>query len=138
MLVLDTSLIVVFLIVWILLALLSKVFFKPLQKVMREREKKIRGNNQSAHEALEKQEEILRKIEEDLKAAKEASLALRGGFEKEAWKEKERMLAEVAKECRKQVERSKKTVGKQVKELKKELEEKAQDYAETLARKLLN
>jgi F-type H+-transporting ATPase subunit b len=137
MLSIDASLIVIFLLVWVLLFVLTKVFFNPLRKVMRERDKKIQDNRQAAQSALEKYEKSIQAIEENLRNARTDSYATRDRFEKEAHKEKERMIADVTKEVRSQVEMAKTEIDERISNLKKDLEKASRDLAEDIEKKIL-
>jgi F-type H+-transporting ATPase subunit b len=137
MLDIDASVIVIFLLVWILLFILTKVFFNPLRKVMRERDKQILENRQSAEKAFEKYEKSIREIEESLKTARTASYATRDQFEKDALKEKERMIAEVTKELRSQVDGAKTEMDERIAKLKLDLEKISHTLAKDIEKKIL-
>jgi len=49
----DASLIVIFLIVWVLVFVLSRLFFHPLRKVMQEREDKVQGSREACEKSTE-------------------------------------------------------------------------------------
>jgi F-type H+-transporting ATPase subunit b len=138
MLSIDISVIAIFTIVWILVLVLTKVYFKPVSRVMKERDDRLQQDRGSAQEALEKYDSILAKIEEDLKAAKSETREIREKFDREAQKEKEKMIEEVSLECRAQVDRARKELEKKVAQLKKELEPSSQELAEKIAKRLLN
>lgn len=138
MLSIDLSVIVIFAIVWIVVLVLTKVYFKPVRGVMTERDEKIRQDNAATQEALEKYEEALQKIEQDMKAAKTASREVREKYAGEAQREKERMIQEVSQECRMQVANARKELAEKAERLKKELEPKSQDLADRITKRLLN
>ncbi|MDH4217848.1 MAG: hypothetical protein OEY18_14615 [Candidatus Aminicenantes bacterium] len=138
MLSIDVSLIVIFVIVWILAGVLTKVYYNPVRKIMSKRESEIEHNKEVSKEALEKYEGILQKIEEELKVAKAAARATREKFEREALNGKERMLEEISRECRSQVEKAKIELDKKVRGLKKELEPQSQQMAERIEKRLLH
>jgi F-type H+-transporting ATPase subunit b len=137
MLSIDASLIVIFFLVWVLLFVLTRVFFNPLRKVMRERDKKIQKNRQAAQIALEKYEKSIQTIEENLRNARTDSYTTRDRFEKEAFKERERMIADVTKEVRSQVEMAKTEIDERISKLKNDLENASRDLAEDIEKKIL-
>jgi len=137
MLSIDASVIVIFFLVWILLYILTKIFFNPLRKVMRERDKKILDNRQSAEKAFEKYEQSIREIEEKLKNARIASYATRDQFENDAVKEKERLISEVADEVRAQVDGAKIEMDERIAKLKKDLDKISQTLAKDIEKKIL-
>jgi F-type H+-transporting ATPase subunit b len=138
MLSIDISVIVIFAIVWILVLVLTKVYFKPVGRVMKEREDRLQQDRGSAQEALEKYDSILEKIEEDMMTAKSKTREIREKFNREAQREKEKIIEEVSLECRAQVDRARKELEERVDQLKKELEPSNQELAEKIAKRLLN
>src|SRR4030067_2043060 len=69
MLSLDSNVIVVFLIVWVLLFALTKLFFNPVRRVRDAREKAIRENKEAFEKAIEAYEPRVRRVDETLKGA---------------------------------------------------------------------
>jgi F-type H+-transporting ATPase subunit b len=134
----DITIFVVFVIVWVLVIALSRVFFKPLTRIIDKRRAQIEGDNSAAREALEKYERDIRRIEDSLKEAKAASQNIREKAEIEAFREKSRLVQAVQAEGRSQVERAKKELEEKIEELKKELEAKTGDLAEEIEKRLMN
>ena len=133
----DVSFIVIFLIVWILVFSLSKLFFNPLRKVMKKREERVLGNREASQKSKEAMEQIATEIEEGLKTAEAQSLQLKERFERDALSEKERMIAEISTEYRAQVGKAKKQLESQTERLKVELSSQAERLAKRIERKLL-
>jgi F0F1-type ATP synthase membrane subunit b/b' len=138
MIYLDANVIVVFLIVWVLLFILSRVFFNPVRRIKNEREKLISGNKDAYEQALASYERNVREIDRAIKQAKADAEAARASLEAEAVKEKGRLVAEVSAECRRQVEQAKADLDKSVRELKAKLESETEELAERIEKKLLN
>jgi F-type H+-transporting ATPase subunit b len=138
MLSVDFGLIAIFVIVWILVVVLNRVYFKPIGRIVGKRDKEIESNQKAAQEALEKYEKDLARIEGELKSAKADARKIRERFDQEAQKEKEKIIAEVSRECRAQVEEAKRELGKKVEQLKKELEPQSRDLAEKIEKRLLH
>ncbi|HDT11711.1 MAG TPA: hypothetical protein ENN58_03110, partial [bacterium] len=122
MLSIDISFLVVFLIIWILLAVLTKIFFNPLRRVMNERRNNISLDERACEQAKQEYTRLLNKIEEDIKNARSASRKTRESFNKKALEEKEKMLEEISTECRAQVNQAKKEMELKLTELKNQLE----------------
>lgn len=133
----NTNFIFVFLILWILVFALSKLFFNPLRKIMKERSDKIQGNRKSFQKSMEAFEQTASEIEERVKSAEAQSLKVKERFEQEALKEKERMIAEISAEYRAQVDKAKKQIESQTESLKKGLSLEAERLAKRIERKLL-
>jgi F-type H+-transporting ATPase subunit b len=133
----DAGLIVIFVVVWILVVMLNKVYFRPLRRVMNQRNREITDNQKASQQALEGYEQTLGKIKEDIQTAKSSARTTREALEREALKEKERLLAEISKECRSNVEKAKKELDQQVARLKKELEPQSEKIAGRIEKRLL-
>jgi len=138
MLSLDYSVIVIFIFLWVLVYVLNRVFFKRVRKVITERETKIQNNQESQQKAIDAYERSINEIEENLKAARAISDKTREELEKEALKEKNRLLEEINAECRSQVEKASQRLKEQMKRLKKRLETESEDLAETIEKRLLH
>jgi F-type H+-transporting ATPase subunit b len=138
MLSIDVGLIVISVIVWILVFVLNKVYFKPVSRIMGERDSKVQQDRSAAQEALEKYDKNLARIEGELNSAKVAAREIREKFDREAQAEKEKILEEVSRECRAQVEEAKKELSEKAEQLKKELEPRSRELAEKIEKRLLN
>jgi F-type H+-transporting ATPase subunit b len=138
MLSIDLSVIVIFVIVWVLVFVLSRVYFKPVRRIMNQRDGQIQQDRTAAQEALDKYTKTLEKIEEDIKAAKTSAREIRENWAQEAQKEKESMIDEVSRECRSQVRKANQELNENVERLKKELEPRGKEFAERIAKRLLN
>lgn len=138
MLQLDISLIVVFLIVWVLVFFLSRLFFNPLRKIMQERNDKVQGGNEAYRKSTETYDQTVNEIEERLKSARALSQQAMEKIEREAAAERARLLAEISEESRHKVEEAKKQLEDQIIGLKRKLESDASDLAERMERRLLD
>jgi F0F1-type ATP synthase membrane subunit b/b' len=105
---------------------------------MKEREKRLQKDRNSAQGAVEKYENALEKIEADMKAVKMKTRDIREKFERDAQKEREKIVEEVSRECRVHVEQARKELNEKVERIKKEMEPRNQDLAEKITKRLLN
>lgn len=137
MLSINATAIVVFLVVWILVLVLTRVFFKPILRVLDERSGRIARDKAAADEALEATNRDLRRVEEGLKEARAAADAIRNSAETEALNEKSRLVREVQAEGRAEVEKAKEELLREMETLKKELEARAAEIAETIEKRIL-
>ena len=94
MLSLDANVVVVFAIVWILVFILTKLFFNPVRRVRDRRESGLAADRKARQQALEGYEKSLAEIESALKDAKAAAEAARARLEQDALKERNQLLAE--------------------------------------------
>ncbi len=138
MLSLDANFVVVFAIIWILVFLLSKLFFNPVRRVRNRRESGILADRQARQQALDGYTQSLADIEATLKEAKAAAESARSRLEQEALREKNRLLAEVSAECRRQVEQARADLERTTRELQGGLAQDASSLAEQIEKKFLN
>ena len=138
MLSIDASAIVIFAIVWVLVLVLGKIFFKPITRILDARAGRMARDQAAASEALEAYDRDLRRIEESLKEARAAADGIREKAEIEALKEKSRLVREVQAAGRAEVEKAKEELARQVEALKAELETRSGEFAEKIEKRILN
>jgi F0F1-type ATP synthase membrane subunit b/b' len=138
MLSISGNVIIVFLIVWILVFVLTRVFFNPVRRVRDERRKEIQGNKKAYEDAVASQQKGIQEIELAIKQAKAAAESARETLEAEGLKEKNRMLAEMSAEYKGQVEKARADLDRTIKDLKGKLESEASTLAEAIEKKFLN
>lgn len=138
MLSLDGNVIIVFLIIWVLLFALTRLFFNPVRRIRDAREKAVSENKEAFESALESYEKSARQIDQALKEARSAADNVWASFEAGAQKEKSRLIADINVDCRRQVEQAKAELDESVRELKQELESRAAGLAERIEKKFLN
>jgi F0F1-type ATP synthase membrane subunit b/b' len=138
MLSLDANLVIVFAIVWILVYVLSKLFFNPVRRVRSRREAGVAADRRAEREALEAYEKSLAAIDASLKQARADAESARSLLEHEAIKEKSKLLSEISAECRRQVEQARADLKRTAGELKGKLADDASHLAEQIERKFLN
>lgn len=138
MLSIDSSALFVFLIVWILVFILTKVFFNPVRKVRDEREGRVRRGLDESRRSQEEYEQSLEKINQAVREAKLQAEQVRERLTAEAGLEKNRMVAEMNAEYRRRVEAAKSEVAAQVGALIKDADFRADDLAERIERRLLD
>ncbi len=133
----DSSFVIVFLIVWILVFALSKLFFNPLRRIMKERDDSIQGNKEAFRKTMEDFEQTASEIEKRVRSAEAQSLQIKEKFERDALEQRERIIAEISAEYRAQVEKAKEKLESQTEALKEELSSQAERLAKRIEQKLL-
>ncbi len=129
---------IVFILVWSLIFVLRRVFFNPIDRVRSERQALLGGDRDAFRNASDAHENSLKTIEATLKSAKSAAEAIRAGLEAEAFQENGRIVSSVSGEYRSQVLRARQELDEKIKDLKKEMEARADEFAETIEKRLLN
>lgn len=138
MLSLDANLVIVFAIIWVLVFVLSKLFFNPVRRVRDQRENDVASDRRAQRQALEAYEKSLAEIDASLRKAKAAAESARSLLEQDALKEKNKLLTEISAECRHQVEQARADLERTARELKGKLAEDASSLAEQIEKKFLN
>jgi len=137
MLSIDATALVVFAVVWILVLILTRIFFKPILKILDERAARIAKDKAAADGARESYEADLKRIEDGLKEARAAADAARSAAEADALKEKSRLVREVQAEGRAEVEKAKAELLREMESLKKDLDKRTEEIAETIEKRVL-
>jgi F0F1-type ATP synthase membrane subunit b/b' len=138
MLSINATVFVTFALVWILVLVLSRVFFKPVRHILDERASRIEKAKAETEKTLAAYEQDLRRIEDGLKEARAAAAGIREQAELEALKEKSRLLQEIQVECRAQVDKAKAELDQRVETLKKELDRTTEELSGDIERRILN
>jgi F-type H+-transporting ATPase subunit b len=136
MLAIDLTFIVIFLLVWSLVLVLTRVFFKPVGWIMEKRRDRESADRNAAREALEAGERDLRRIEDEIKEARASSERLREELEAQALGEKARLISEVQADARDRIEKAKAEIEEQVRRLKDQLEGEVGRLADSIEKKV--
>jgi F-type H+-transporting ATPase subunit b len=137
MLSINATALVVFAVVWILVLVLTRIFFKPILRVLDERAARIAKDKEAAESARKASEADLKRIEDGLKEARASAAAIRNTAETEALKDKSRLVREVQAEGRAEVEKAKAELAREIETLKKELDTHTEEIAETIEKRIL-
>ena len=137
MLSINVTALIVFAVVWVLVLVLTRIFFKPILRILDERAGRIAKDEAAASASRESYEADLRRVEEGLKEARAAAEAIRSSAETEALKEKSRLVREVQAEGRAEVEKAKEELLREMEALKKELDKRTAEIAETIEKRVL-
>lgn len=134
----DATVIVTFILVWVLVIILSRVFFQPVGRILAARQSRLDRAKAETDKALAAAQEDLRRIEERLKEARAASEAIWDRAESESLREKSRMAQELQSETRAQVEKARQDLEREVERLKKELDAQTERLAGNIERRILS
>jgi F-type H+-transporting ATPase subunit b len=137
MLEIDATVLVTFVLVWILVIILTRVFFKPIRKVMDERETRLRGDMNAAQASMDEAARQLREVEAGLKAARLEAEETRDHFELDALKEKSRLIAEAGASAKAEIDNARADFEAEIARLKEELRAEAAPLAAKIEEKIL-
>jgi len=138
MLQIDATAFIVFFIVWILFFVLSRVFWKPMIKVIRDRNAQIDGDGEASRKTRIAYEQGLQEIDKTLKSARLAAEKTRETLEVEALKEKSRLLTEASAMATGEIEKARAALQEEISRLKQELETETGRLADQIEKRLLN
>lgn len=138
MLEIDGTVVITFAVVWILVVFLSRFFFRPLRKIRAEREARLAGDKEASRLAAAENAKDLAGIDQALKAARASADKIRDDFELEALREKARLLSEVGRTAKDEVDRAKDEMAREIDGLKAQLAAQAQSLAESIEARLLS
>jgi len=138
MLSINATALVVFAVVWILVLVLTRIFFKPMLRVLDERADRIAKDKAAAERARKSTADDLKRIEDGLKEARAAAEAVRSAAESEALKEKSQLVREVQAEGRAEVEKAKAALAREIEALKKDLDNRTEEIAADIEKRILD
>lgn len=134
----NWTIIITFALVWILAIVLTRIFFKPVGRVLEDRASRIEGDKDAARKALDQIEADLKSIEERLREARAASDAAWAKAELQGLKDKGRLVQEIQAESRAQVEKAKSELVEEIEKLKATIDTLTDDIAADIERRILN
>jgi F0F1-type ATP synthase membrane subunit b/b' len=137
MLEIDGTVIITFAVVWILVVFLGRFFFRPLLKIRSEREARLNGDREASRRAAEENARDIQNVDQALKAARAAADKIRDDLELEALREKTRLLSDVGKTAKDEVDKAKGEMAREIDGLKAQLAAQAQSLAESIEARLL-
>jgi len=133
----NWNFLVIFILVWILVLVLSQVFYKPILQITQKRKKNLDENDKIYPHALKEYEQHLDQVENRLKEARQESQSIRQKIVSEALAEKSRLTQDIQTEVQGQVAEVKKQLEDEVERLKTELDQRVETIAKELEEKLL-
>jgi len=121
----------------LLAVLLNAIFYKPLTKVLDERDNYIRTNKLEASERLAKTEQLINQYKQQLAEARRQSQAVIASAQTEAQKIAAEKLAEAQKEAQVQREQAQREIDQQKQEALRSLEQQVDTLSRQIIEKLL-
>jgi F-type H+-transporting ATPase subunit b len=137
MLQIDASLFVTFAVVWVLVFVLTRIFWKPMTALTGERDSRLAADREATLQGGEAYDKALRDVAAAMKAAKAASDQARADVEAEAQREKARLLTEVGAASKARVEQARAEVRGEITRLRTELAAEAEILAGDIEKRLL-
>ncbi len=134
----DGSFLFIFASILCLIFILNRTLFKPINKVLDEREKLGAGRLVEAKKMLAEYESRLANYEEKLRVARGEAYQVLESSRKEIQASRAKMVAEVKAEMAGQVESAKQDIARQTASARENLEQEARSMAATISTQLLH
>lgn len=133
----DGSFLFIFFSILLLIYILNHTLFKPINKVLDERERLGAGRVGEARRMLGEHEERLKRYESRLREARGEAYQRLEAERREATLERQRMIAEVKAETTARIDAAKHEIAEQAAGAKKNLEKEARAMAATISSQIL-
>ena len=133
----DGSFLFIFFSILLLIYILNHTLFKPINKVLEERERLGAGRIGEARRMLGEYEERLKRYESRLREARGAAYQRMESERREATLKRQRMIAEVKAETTAQIDAAKQEIAKQAAGAKQSLEKEARAMAASISSQIL-
>ncbi len=135
---LDGSFLFVFISILILIYVLNRTLFKPINQILEERERLGAGRMSEARQLLVEYEQRLKRYEDQIRAARSEAYQHLEAQRREAGLARQRMIAEVKAETAAQIDAAKQEIGHQATAAKQNLENEARAMAATISSHILH
>jgi F-type H+-transporting ATPase subunit b len=109
----DASIIVHMLLIFFMVWILNKTMYKPINKILEERDKKTVGRSGEAHDILARVEEELTRYERTLREARGEGYRLLEQHRAEAMKDRQQKLNAIREEVEQQIADEKQSIAAQ-------------------------
>ncbi|MEP7337190.1 MAG: ATP synthase F0 subunit B [Acidobacteriota bacterium] len=134
----DGSFLVVFISIFLLIFILNRTLFKPINQVLDERERLGAGRMSEARQLLAKYDERLTRYEQQLQAARGEAYQHMEAQRREALTVRQQVLAQVKAETAAQIAAAREDIAKQTESAKQNLEGEARAMASVISSQILH
>jgi F-type H+-transporting ATPase subunit b len=125
-------------IILLMVFVLNATLFKPINRILEERERRTRGRSSEAHDILLRVEEKVTRYEQTLREARSEGYRLLEQERAKAIDERQRRLSEVREEINNLIAEQKEAIGGQVNEARVTLEVEARRLAAQIGSQILH
>jgi len=133
----DGSFLFIFFSILLLIYVLNRTLFKPINQVLEERERLGAGRINEARRMLGEYEERLKRYESQLREARGEAYQRLEAERRDAALDRERMIAEIKAETTARIDAAKKDISEQAAGVKQNLEKEARATAATISSRIL-
>ena len=125
-------------IILLMVFILNATLFKPINRILEERERRTRGRSGEAHDILQRVEEKITRYEHTLREARAQGYRLLEQERTEAINERQARLSAVRSEINHSIAEQKEAIGQQVSEARATLEQDARRLAAEIGSQILD
>ena len=133
----DGTLLLHVLVVVVMIAVLNRTLYRPINKILAEREQRTRGRLSEAQKTLKEIEKSLARYERSLREARGEGYRLIEVERSSALAARERALASLREEMRSWVREQKSEIGIQTEQARETLEQESRNIAEQISAQIL-
>ena len=133
----DGSLFVHIVIILIMVFILNKTLFSPINRILEERERRIGGRSSQAREIIQRIEQSMTRYEHSLRDARTEGYRLLELQRAEAMNARQRRLEGVREEVGREIEEQKASVRAQAEEARQSLDSEARRVASSVSAQIL-
>lgn len=134
----DGSFLFVFIAILLLIFILNATLFRPINKVLEEREKMSGGTSHEARDLLKEYEKKVMLYEDGIRNARYEAYQYAEAQRREALAERQDLMAQIKVEATTQIEAAKQAIGQQTVAARTQLEKDAQAMAATISASILH
>jgi F-type H+-transporting ATPase subunit b len=134
----DGTLFLHILIILVMVYVLNATLFKPINRILEERERRTRGRSGEAHDILQRVEEKMTLYERTLREARAAGYQLMEQERAAALGERQSSLNAVKDDISRSVAEQKETIREQVEEARSTLDQEARGIAADIGSQILH
>lgn len=134
----DGSFLFVFISILLLIFILNATLFRPINKVLEEREKMTGGTSHEARDLLKEYEKKAMLYEDGIRNARYEAYQYAEAQRREALAERQDLIAQVKTEAASQIERAKQEIGQQAEGAQTQLEKDTLAMAATISASILH
>jgi F-type H+-transporting ATPase subunit b len=133
----DGTLLIHVLVVVVMIAVLNRTLYRPINRILKDRDEQTKGRLSEAQKALKETEGKLARYEKSLREARGAGYKLVETGRSTALAERERSLASLREETRASISQQKSEINIQTKEARTTLEQQSRTIAEGIGEQIL-
>jgi F-type H+-transporting ATPase subunit b len=133
----DGSLVVVLILFFFFVLVLNRILFKPIGRILDEREALTTGAANEARASTGRYEATLAEYEDAMRAARAECFKMQEHSRADALEERRRIIEEAKGKAAEEIKRAKADVARQASEARTTLESESRRVAETISRTIL-